>query len=189
MKILITGFEPFGDFKKNPSWEAVKKIEDIKDIDVVKSELPVEYGKSTASLLKLLDEEKPNAVILTGVAGSRKDVTIEKVAINLRDANVPDNSGKVLHDAPIYNNGENAYFSTLPVREIVDTLNANGINASISYTAGTYVCNNVFYTLMHYINSTNKDMIGGFIHLPEDYSDSMPKALNLAIKKVVEKLG
>ena len=186
MKVLVTGFEPFGTFKKNPSWEAIKKIKDLNGISIVKYELPVEYEKSTKMLLEILEKEKPNIAILTGVAGNRKDITVEKVAVNLRDANAPDNSGATLHDMPIFENGENAYFSTLPVRDIIDELNSNGINSSISYTAGTYVCNNAFYTLMYYINNSNKKIIGGFIHLPEDYSDNMSKALDIAIKKVIE---
>lgn len=187
MKILITGFEPFGTFDKNPSWEAVKKIRNTDDTILIKKEIPVEYEKSTTMLLEILDAEKPDAVILTGVAGTRKDITVEKVAINLRDANLPDNIGVTLHDSFIDPAGKNAYFSTLPVNSIVSELNKNEIAASISYSAGAYVCNNLFYTLMNYME-THKNIIGGFIHLPEDYSDKMAHALEIAIDEV-KKLG
>ena len=186
MKVILTGFEPFDKNDINPSWEAVKKVHDIDGIEIIKLKLPVVYEKASNMLINKVEEEKPDIVISTGLAISRTEVTVERVAININDASIPDNNGVLLRDSAIYPDGENAYFATLPLRNIVDAINEKGIKASISNSAGTYVCNNVMYSLLYYIDKNDKNISGGFIHLPYDLSDNMVKALETAIKETVK---
>ena len=139
-KLLITGFEPFGGEKINPSWEAVKLLpETIGDFEIAKAEIPVVFEKAAETVLAKADKLKPDAIICVGQAGGRTGITPEMVAINLRFASIPDNDGNQPKDIPCVEGGENAYFSTLQVRKMVSAISDPGIPCSVSYSAGTYV--------------------------------------------------
>ena len=167
-KVLLTGFEPFAGEKINPSWEAVKQFENksIAEIQIVIAQLACVFGEAKQQLYDLITIHQPDLVINVGQAGGRLDVSIERVAINLDDARIPDNKGQQPIDMPIISDAPTAYFSTLPIKTIVKNLNNAGIPASVSQTAGTFVCNHVFYSLMHYIATEFSNMRGGFIHIP-----------------------
>lgn len=167
MKILVTGFEPFDNEKINPAWEAVKKLpNNLEDIEVLKFKIPTAFINSYEVLFKLIDENQPDAVLCIGQASGRFDFTIERVAINIDDARIPDNNGFQPIDKPIFSDGENGLFSTLPIKAMVAELNKNNIPASVSNTAGTFVCNHIMYALLYYIKKHNLNIRGGFIHVP-----------------------
>ena len=167
MKILITGFEPFNKEKINPSWEAVKSLPDsIDGNEIIKLNLPTVFKKSSEILLKNISSINPNIVICVGQAGGRYEISLERVAINIDDARIKDNEGNQPIDEVIFNDGENAYFSTLPIKKIKDELNKIPIPAAISNTAGTFVCNHIMYSLLYYVNKNNLNIKGGFIHVP-----------------------
>lgn len=192
-KLLITGFEPFGGEKINPSWEAVKLLPDeIGDFVLRKIEVPTVFGKATKTVLEAAEEYSPDAIICIGQAGGRAAVTPEMIAVNLRFASVPDNEGNEPKDEPVVSGGENAYFSTLPVRKMTSAINEAGIPAAVSYSAGTFVCNDLIYSVLHHYK--NSDTKACFIHvpfLPEQTSDkpsmsleTIAKALEKAIKAI-----
>ena len=167
MKILLTGFEPFGGDATNPSWEAVSRLPDtVGGCEIVTRRMPVEYDAVAPLLRKAMNEEQPDAVICVGQAGGRTCLTPEMVAINLNDAGIPDNAGVSHGGEPIVAGAPAAYFTTLPVKRMAAAANAAGVPASVSYTAGTYVCNNIFYHLMHTLAEEHSAALGGFIHIP-----------------------
>ncbi|CAI0982702.1 pyroglutamyl-peptidase I [Serratia quinivorans] len=166
-KVLITGFEPFGGERVNPSWEVVKQLNDMElaGARIIARQLPCVFGSALEALNAAIDEVQPVMVLAIGQAGGRTDITIERVAINVDDARIPDNQGQQPIDEPIVESGPAAYFSTLPIKAIVDSMREAGIPASVSQTAGTYVCNHVMYGLLHRLNS-QQAIKGGFIHIP-----------------------
>lgn len=167
MKILITGFSPFGGEIINPAFEAVKCLENmINGVEIIKIEIPTIFNKSIDELDKAIKKENPNVVICVGQAGGRFDITVERVAINLDDARIKDNDGNQPIDEKIFNDGDNAYFSTLPIKAIVKRIKESGIPASVSNTAGTFVCNHLLYGLLYLINKKYPQVRGGFIHVP-----------------------
>lgn len=167
MKVLITGFDPFGGEKINPAWEAVRALPDnIDGIEVVKLQIPTVFKKSAKKLFENIDSVKPDVVICVGQAGGRYEFSVERVAINLDDGRIPDNDGYQPVDSPVFEDGENAYFSTLPIKAIVEEVKKDGIPAAVSNTAGTYVCNHIMYSLLYYLNKNNLNIKGGFIHVP-----------------------
>jgi pyroglutamyl-peptidase len=167
LKILITGFEPFGGESLNPSYEAVKLIENkFNGSDIIKLEVPTAFYKSAQVVISKIDEVKPDAVIMIGQAGGRADITVERVAINIDDASIKDNIGQKPVDSAIDKDGLNAYFATLPIKEIVEKIKNAGIPASISNSAGTYVCNHLMYSVLNYIYKSNLNIKAGFIHVP-----------------------
>lgn len=167
MKILITGFEPFGGESLNPSYEAVKLIENkFNGSDIIKLEVPTAFYKSTQVVISKINEVKPDAVIMIGQAGGRADITVERVAINIDDASIKDNMGQKPVDSVIDKEGLNAYFATLPIKEVVEKIKNAGIPASISNSAGTYVCNHLMYSVLNYIYKSNLNIKAGFIHVP-----------------------
>jgi pyroglutamyl-peptidase len=159
--ILLTGFEPFGTATSNPSGEIVKQISGD---NIVTAILPVAYTQSAARLLALIEQHNPDVVICLGQAEGRKEITPEKVAINLDDARLADNEGVLRNDMKIINDGPNAYFSTLPVKEMVDAVRAQGIPAAVSLSAGAFLCNHVFYVAQN--KFAGSDVRSGFIHVP-----------------------
>lgn len=185
-KLLITGFDPFGGETVNPSWEAVSRLPDtISDFRLIKKQIPTVFG-----IGKELISYDADAIICVGQAGGRDAVTPEYVAINLRHATVCDNAGNMPLDEPVADGAPNAYFSTLPVRAMTQAIESIGIRAKVSYSAGTFVCNDVLYTLLH-----ETDIPCCFIHvpfLPEQASDGTPsmpldtvvKALQTAIEAI-----
>ncbi len=189
MKILVTGFDPFGGEKVNPSIEAVKLLPNtIAGADIVKVELPTVFGKSIEKLEEALEREKPDITICVGQAGGRSRISVERVAINISDGRIPDNEGKQPIDEPIFEDGENAYFSNLPIKAMVKEMNDKNIPAEVSNTAGTYVCNHIMYGLLYNIDKKYPNMKGGFIHIPFlpeqviDKKDSPSMSLDLIVK-------
>jgi len=163
VKILVTGFGPFDRFLFNPS-EVVAKALEEENHDVISLILPVIFGQSRKVLLSSLEEHDPDIVISLGLNGTISHIALEEIALNISSTEVPDNSGKLVIDEPISDGNELALRSSLPLRNIMEDLRKNGIPARLSYTAGTYLCNEVFYTLMEWCLSHDK--IGGFVHIP-----------------------
>lgn len=167
MKVLITGFTPFGGETTNPAYEAVKLLPDqIEDIEVVKAEVPTAFYDSVAHLKSLIKTHEPQVVICVGQAGGRASMSIERVAINVDDARIPDNKGQQPIDLPIAEEGPNAYFASLPIKAITEAIRAKGIPAMVSNSAGTYVCNHIMYGLLHVLANEYPGVKGGFIHVP-----------------------
>ncbi|MFK3710720.1 pyroglutamyl-peptidase I [Leclercia adecarboxylata] len=165
--VLITGFEPFGGESVNPSWEVVKLLDGmiIDDSRVVARQLPCVFGESLEVLNAAIDALQPSVVLAIGQAGGRVDVTVERVAINVDDARIPDNRGQQPVDVAIVPDGPAAWFSTLPIKAMVEALREAGIPASVSQTAGTFVCNHVMYGVLHKL-ADRPEVKGGFIHIP-----------------------
>ena len=167
MKVLITGFDPFGGESINPALEAVKMIpENIEGAQVIKLEIPTVFRKSLEKIEEKIEEINPDVVISIGQAGGRFGVTPERVAINIDDARIEDNEGNQPIDISIYEDGESAYFSNLPIKAMVKEMVDNGIPASVSNTAGTFVCNHVMYGVLYLVKKKYKNIRAGFIHVP-----------------------
>ena len=191
-KLLITGFEPFGEETINPSWEAVNLLDSqIGEYQITKLLLPVVFEKAYEKTLEKANELCPNVILCIGQAGGRNAITPELVAINLRHASIPDNNGNKPQDQPVISGGENAYFSNIPVRKIVDAISTQQIPAKVSYSAGAYVCNDLLYSLLN--NFKNSETLVGFIHLPYCTEqnkqpcmplDDMVKGLTIAIENI-----
>ncbi|MFP7224609.1 pyroglutamyl-peptidase I [Priestia filamentosa] len=188
-KVLLTGFEPFGGEKLNPSWEAVKQLhgEVIDGVTLVAEQIPTVFGKSVEVIEKLIQQYNPDIVICVGQAGGRLHITPERVAININDARIPDNKGNQPIDEPIVDKGPVAYWSTLPIKRMVKNMQESNIPASVSHTAGTFVCNHIFYGLMDYITRTSLSIRGGFIHIPFIPEQTINKeAPSLSLEAIVE---
>ena len=167
MKILLTAFEPFGGDTVNPAQEAVALVADEMDgARIVKGDVPVVFGKAIETVRAAMEREKPDAVLCIGQAGGRVGMTPERVAINVDDGRIPDNEGNQPVDQPIYADGAPAYFATLPVKAMVAAIREAGIPASLSNTAGTYVCNHLMYGVLYHIAKSYPGMKGGFMHVP-----------------------
>ena len=160
-KVLLTGFEPFGTATSNPSGEIVKQITGD---NIVTAILPVTYAQSAERLLALIEQHNPDVVICLGQAEGRTQITPEKVAINLDDARLPDNAGVKRSDVKILDNGPDAYFTTLPIKEMVDAAKAAGVPASVSLSAGAFLCNHVFYIAQNKFAGSH--VRSGFVHVP-----------------------
>ncbi len=188
--VLLTGFAPFGGESVNPSWQAVSQLA-ARRSDVAAVELPCEFAASLPTLRAAMDLHRPDLVVCVGQAGGRPDVTPERVAINLIDARIEDNAGEQPVDVPVLPDGPNAYFSTLPVKACVAAIRKAGVPASVSHTAGTYVCNQVFYGLMHLLATDFPGVRGGFVHVPfspQQVADSGRAAPSLAVDQVADAL-
>lgn len=167
MKILITGFEPFGGERLNPSLEVMRRLPDrLGRASLIKLELPTTFAGCWPPLEEALRAHRPEAVVCLGQAGGDAALSVERVAINLDDARIADNAGAQPVDQPILPQGPAACFSTLPVRQIVDAMKRAGVPAQLSYSAGTYACNHVMYRLLHWQGQHMPAARGGFIHLP-----------------------
>lgn len=181
--VLLTGFDAFGGASINPSWLAVKALdgEILAGHQVVAALLPTQFDASLKQLVRLLIQHKPRLVVCVGQAGGRSALSIERIAINIRDASIADNAGEQPVDVPVVASGPAAYFSTLPIKAMLQALQLAGISSDVSQTAGTFVCNHVFYILMHALATRRgfKRARGGFIHVPylaEQGTPSMPLA-------------
>lgn len=167
MKVLITGFDPFGGEKINPALEAVMALPDtIGNIEVIKLEIPTVFGKSLAAIHEAVVKHQPDIVISVGQAGGRFGISPERVAINIDDARIKDNEGNQPVDVKVVENGAAAYFSNLPIKAMTQAMVNAGIPASVSNSAGTFVCNHVMYGILHMIHTEYPHMRGGFIHVP-----------------------
>jgi len=166
--VLLTGFEPFNKATVNPAWEAVRALEGWRGehFRVEVRQLPCVFGDALEDIAAIVDELHPDVVIAVGQAGGRAEISVERVAINVDDASILDNGGNQPVDAPIADDGPAAYFSTLPIKAIVHALRAQGLHAGVSQTAGTFVCNHVFYGLMHHLAGRDEAVKAGFIHVP-----------------------
>lgn len=181
MKILITGFEPFGGESVNPAYEAVKLLPDMAgDIQIVKMKIPTVFGEAGKVVETGILQHQPDAVICVGQAGRRADIGVERVAINLVEASIPDNAGNQPMDVKVQEDGDTAYFATIPVKAMVKNIKDHGIPASISYTAGTYVCNSVMYDLLYLIDRKYPSIRGGFIHVPYATEQGVGKPVGTA---------
>lgn len=187
VRVLVTGFEPFGGASINPAQSIVDRLIDVElpGIELHRRVLPVEFGRSAKLLTDAIDEIGPNVVIALGQAEGRTKITPERVAINVDDARIPDNADVSRVDTPINLDGPAAYFSTLPIKAIVEALNTNSIPAAISTTAGTFVCNHVFYAMQHHLRNT--DIRSGFIHVPlqAEQTPEFPELPTLALDELV----
>ena len=186
-KLLVTGFEHFGKDKINPSWEAVKGLPDsIDDCELVKLRLPVIFGEAAETVLRKAAEIRPEAILCVGQAGGRKAVTPEVVGINLRETSLPDNAGKSPQNEPVIVGGPAAYFSTVPVRGIVEAVKKEGISCALSYSAGVYVCNDLLYILLHHYDGTTTRV--GFIHVPYLPEQTDGKEAGMELERIVRAL-
>jgi pyroglutamyl-peptidase len=151
MRILLTGFEPFGGHSRNPSWEVARALhgQTLQGAQIVAVQLPCVFAQALAALQQALTQHQPDIALALGQADGRCDFSVERVAINLMDARIPDNAGAQPVDVPVVAGGPAAYFSTLPIKALVAGLRCAGFAASVSQTAGTFVCNQVFYALQH----------------------------------------
>lgn len=188
--VLLTGFAPFGGESDNPSWQAVSALHGVRIAGhrVVARELPVEFGTSLRVLRAAIRETAPALVLCVGQAGGRTRLSLERVAINVDDARITDNAGARPIDAPVVAGGPAAYFCTLPIKAMLAALQDAGVPAEISQTAGTYVCNHVFYGLMHALR--RRRARGGFVHVPYAPAQAAyrPGAPSLDIETVVRGL-
>lgn len=184
-KLLITGFEPFGGEEINPSWEAVSLLPDrINEYEITKLLIPVVFGVAADRVIEASAEICPDVIISVGQAGGRDAITPEILGINLRYASIPDNAENQPKDEPIEAGGENAYFSTLPVRKMAEAVNASGIPSRVSYSAGAYVCNDLYYTLLSHFGESSTRV--GFIHIP--YSVEQNKEPSMELDTIVRAL-
>ena len=171
MKALVTGFSPFGGDAINPSAAAVQRLADYVaarsgNLEVVTAELPTSFARAPRKLRALIAREKPDIVLCVGLAADRAAICIERVAINLCDARIADNDGAQPRDKPVIARAPAAYFSTLPVTAIVKALGRAGLSAELSLSAGAFVCNHVFFGLMHAAAKSGRVMRAGFVHVP-----------------------
>ncbi|QNS03944.1 pyroglutamyl-peptidase I [Streptomyces xanthii] len=167
-RVLLTGFEPFGGETVNPSWQAASLVaaSPPDGLDVTAVRLPCVFGDALDALRDALARTRPELVVCLGQAGGRAGVTVERVAINVDDARIPDNAGAQPIDVPVVPGGPAAYFSTLPVKACVAAMRSAGVPAALSNTAGTFVCNHVAYGLGHLLATEFPSVRGGFVHVP-----------------------
>lgn len=191
-KVLLTGFDPFGDDKINPALEAVKQLEGkilSGGLEIITQEVPTVFHESIDAVKKAIDTHKPDVVICVGQAGGRTQITMERVAINVDDARIPDNRQKQPIDEQIVEDGPVAYWSTLPIKRIVRDMREAAIPAAVSNTAGTFVCNHLFYGLMNYLATEAPKIRGGFIHIPFIPAQTADKdAPSLSLETIVRGL-
>ena len=183
--LLVTGFEPFGGEEINPSWQAVSMLPcEIGEYKLFKLLLPVVFGEAAAIAIKTAMETSADAILCVGQAGGRSAVTPEFLGINVRYAKIPDNKGNVPKDEPIIPGGPAARFVTLPARKMTEAIITEGIAAEVSYSAGTYVCNDLIYTLLSHFEESETRV--GFIHIP--YSDEQKKSPSMNINDIIRGL-
>lgn len=192
MKILVTGFDPFGGESLNSGWEAVRALPDaIGDARLVKAQLPTSFVRAEKELRTLIEQHDPEVIISVGQAAGASDIRVERVAINVDDASIPDNDGDEPADRMIYADGPPAYFSSLPIRRMVAAMTAAGVPASVSNSAGTFVCNHIFYTGCAIAYEERLASRAGFVHvplLPEQVLDK-PTTPAMALETIVQGLS
>ena len=186
MKILLTGFEPFDDMTVNASWEAVKRVSCSfsDDISIEKLLLPVEYSKAADCCIEAIERFSPDAVIAVGLAAKRKALTLEYLAMNVMDSKMPDNAGKTMCNESIIDEGESVLYTNMPYVAAVSAILSLGLPAEVSFDAGTFVCNALFYRLLHYIQYSERKIYGGFLHVPPETvieSEKVAKAIETVL--------
>lgn len=186
-QLLITGFEPFGKDTVNPSWEAVKMLDDsIGEYQVTKLLVPTVFGLAAQTVLEKAADLNPDVILCVGQAGGRCGITCEVAALNLREAPIADNTGSMPQNEPVVPEGENAYFSTVPVRRMVEKITSQDIPCTLSYSAGVYVCNDLLYTLLHHYRDSST--LVGFIHVPYLPKQASGRAASLPLTVIVQAL-
>jgi pyroglutamyl-peptidase len=194
-RLLITGFDPFGGATVNPSWMAVERLpEHIGECVLCKLQIPTVFGKATAAVLEIARQFSPDTILCVGQAGSRAAVTPERIGVNIRDARIPDNAGNQPRGEFVDPQGPAAYFSTLPVEAMAQAIRDAGVDATVSNSAGAFVCNDVLYSLLHHYDGTAVRV--GFVHvpyLPEQGAPSMElaqivRALEAAITLITKEV-
>lgn len=186
MKVLVTGFEPFGGEAVNASIEAVRRLpQRIGAMEIVTAELPTSYSRSIPALEAAIARSSPDLVLCVGQAGDRAALCVERVAINLQDARIPDNDGARPVDAPVVAGGPAAYLSTLPVRAAVAALHAAELPAQLSMSAGSFVCNHVFYGLMRLADERHHAFRGGLLHVPALPRQAAGSAPGMPLESIV----
>ena len=191
MKILVTGFDPFGSDKINPAIEAVKKLPDtIKGAKIIKLEIPTVFNKSAQVVHQVIVKEQPDYVLNVGQAGGRSALTPERVAININDGRIPDNDGYQPLGEPIQADGDTAYFTQLPIKAMAKAIRAAGLPAIVSNTAGTYVCNHIFYQVQYMRTKEFPKLKAGFIHIPflPEQVITRPNQPSMALADIVKGL-
>jgi pyroglutamyl-peptidase len=184
MKILLTAFDPFGGEPVNPAQEAVAAVSDtVAGAEIVKCVVPTVFGKSIDTVYAAMKKENPDVTFCIGQAGGRVGLTPERVAINLDDERIEDNEGNQPFDKVIREDGENAYFTSLPVKAMVNKIKEAGVPASVSYTAGTFVCNHLMYGVLYNISREFPNMKGGFMHVPFLHEQVLNRANTPSLSK------
>jgi pyroglutamyl-peptidase len=187
LKVLLTGFEPFNGARLNPSEQLVTRMksDSVPGAQIMTAVLPVVYAEAASHLLALVEEHNPDVVISFGQAEGRTSITPERFAINLNDAAIADNKGHIRVDQPIHPNSPTAYESTLPVKELVSALKAEGIPSTLSLTAGAFVCNHIFYELQNAFK--DKKIKSGFVHVPlmTEQQEDFPGLFTMDIETMV----
>ncbi len=164
-KLLITGFDPFGENAVNPSWEAVKALPAVVgDFELCKLKIPTVFGKAADTVLAEAEKIRPHVILCVGLAGGREAVTPERIAVNIRDARIPDNAGFQPQGRKVAEDGPAAYFATVPVEKMCQAIREAGIPAAVSNSAGTFVCNDLLYSLLHRLDGAR--VLAGFVHVP-----------------------
>jgi len=190
--VLLTGFEPFGGERRNPSWDAVRALRGVRigGAEIVVARLPTAFDEACTRLRKAWQRHRPALTLLVGQAGGRPAISLERVAVNLIDARIPDNTGAQPIDRPVVASGPAAYFAPLPLKAMLQAARARGIPCELSLTAGSFVCNAVFYALCHELAQSASAARGGFVHVPYAPSQAraMPGMPSMAIETVVEAL-
>jgi pyroglutamyl-peptidase len=191
-RILVTGFDPFGGESINPAREAVMRLPSaVGGYEIIKLEVPTVFGLAAETVLGAAETLRPDAILCVGQAGGRAAVTPEAVGINLREASIPDNAGNRPANTPVIPDAPAAYFSTLPVRDMVAAVKEAGIPCALSYSAGVFVCNDLLYTLLHHYRDT--DVRVGFVHipyLPEQAKEGVPSMeLNTVVEALTAMIG
>jgi len=191
MKLLLTGFEPFGGSRINPSEQIVRALEreNLGAIKLATAILPVDRVHGPAALVRAYQEHQPDAVLCLGEASRRMAISIERVAINLMDYRIADNAGNQIVDEPIVRDAPAAYFVTLPVRAMLNAVRACGVPAELSLSAGTFLCNQITFALLHYLAQNNLQTPAGFVHLPalpEQVIDKQPLIPSMSLETMLK---
>jgi len=187
MKLLITGFDPFGGEAINPAWEAVKALPDrIGDVELCKLQIPTVFALAAGEVLQAAEDFCPDAIVCVGQAGGRGAITPERIAVNIRDAKIPDNNGYQPVGEFVNAEGPAAYFATVDVMAMAKAMEAAGISAAVSNSAGAFVCNDTLYCLLHFYHGTSTQV--GFIHvpyLPQQAKEGVP---SMALEEIIRGL-
>ncbi len=191
MKILVTGFDPFGGETVNPAWEAVSRLPaETGGAEIVKLQVPTMFGRAPEAVLREVERLRPDFVVSVGQAAGRTSITPERIAINCEEASIPDNAGFQPAGGPVVEGGPDGYFSLLPVKEMAAAIQASGLPGKVSNTAGTYVCNHLMYHILHACHTRYPGMRSGFIHVPciPEQQAGHPEWFALPLEEIVRGL-